>query len=206
MAIAVVNPTTGEIENGGGSGDTLTEDEDRAGRFTAVVDDAINGWFKVRVCQSGTPIAYGGDLYIESDVAGSYLVDDASLEQTINITPAFARQDAMIEANTITIRKGTQGWILVTILDENDDPVNLTVYTGLKFLVSVPGATSLQEQTVSVIGTDNNQFYWKPNVASTSKERSLVWSLVNDIADESSQYYKASPADGIILVKDTAVL
>ena len=100
LTIEIVNRTTGATVNG--SGDTLTEDGSAPGRFTATVTEAITGWFMVRVCQSGTPIVSGGDVYIASDVVGNYLVDD----------PTHAADAVWDELTVDHTSNGSFGWIL----------------------------------------------------------------------------------------------
>ena len=95
---------------------------------------------------------------------------------------------------------------MLTITDPTTgDPIDLSVYTDLKFLVGPAGGTSIQTQAVVAFGTNNNQIYWKPNAASTEKERQLNWSLYNDIADDTNQYYRAKPASGVINVLESPV-
>ena len=125
---------------------------------------------------------------------------------TVNITPAYVTQQAVVDNNKITVRRGSRGWVLLTVTDPTTgDPIDLSVYTGLKFLVGPAGEATIQTQSVTAFGADNNQFYWKPNEASTSKERQLNWSLFNDIADTASQYYRAKPADGVVNVLESPV-
>ncbi len=212
MKLFLLHLTTGAIGNNA-TGDTLTEVVN--GLFTTIVDEAITGWWRVLVTDSSDgPLIEGGTVYIPSDVVGTYVVDDPSIlakvtdvaDATVNITPAYANQEAVVDNNKLTIRKGSRGWILIVVTDPTTgDPINLTVYTGLKFLVSVAGQSALQSQTVDVFGANNNQFYWKPNEASTIKERQLIWSLYNDIVDDTNQYYRAKPASGVINVLESPV-
>jgi hypothetical protein len=66
---------SGAVANG--AGDLLTAGAN--GLFTAVVDDSITGWFDVSIRDGANVVWQGGKLYIEADVAGNYIVDDARL-------------------------------------------------------------------------------------------------------------------------------
>lgn len=72
LTLLLINPSNGTIGNG--SGDTLTDGSN--GVFTAVVTEAITGWWNVVVRNGASPILEGGKVYFPADVVGTYIVDD----------------------------------------------------------------------------------------------------------------------------------
>lgn len=72
LTLFLYSPTDGSIGNG--SGDTLTAGSN--GLFTAVVTEAITGWWNVVVRNGATPLLEGGKIYFPADVVGTYIVDD----------------------------------------------------------------------------------------------------------------------------------
>lgn len=72
LTLFLYSPSSGSIGNG--SGDTLTAGSN--GSFTAVVTEAITGWWNVVVKNGSSAILEGGKVYFPSDTVGTYIVDD----------------------------------------------------------------------------------------------------------------------------------
>lgn len=74
LTLLLISPSDGSIGNG--SGDTLMSGSN--GSFSAVVTEAIVGWWNVVVKNGSSAILEGGKVYFASDTLGTYVVDDPS--------------------------------------------------------------------------------------------------------------------------------
>lgn len=75
LTLLLLDPETGAIGNG--AGDSVSAGSN--GQFSAVVTEAITGWWKVVVLKSSVPILEGGAVYFPSDTEDTYPVDDPRL-------------------------------------------------------------------------------------------------------------------------------
>jgi len=75
LTMLLLDPETGAIGNG--AGDTLTAGSN--GQFSAVVTEAITGWWRVVVLNGSVPILEGGSVYFPADTVDTYTVDDPGL-------------------------------------------------------------------------------------------------------------------------------
>lgn len=105
LTLLLLNPTNGNIGNG--SGDTLTAGSN--GLFSAVVTEAITGWWNVVVLDGSTVLAEGGKVYFQSDSVGTYIVDDATHAADAVLDEAYADHNLA----------GTIGKLLNTIRKSN---------------------------------------------------------------------------------------
>lgn len=71
LTLYLIHPETGELGNG--SGDTLTPGNN--GHFSAVVTEAITGWWLVIVKQGTVPAIANDLVYFPNDVEGTYYVN-----------------------------------------------------------------------------------------------------------------------------------
>lgn len=74
LTLLLLDPVTAAIGNG--AGDTLTAGSN--GLFSAVVTEAITGWWNIVVLQGAVVVLEGGKVYFQSDSVGTYVVDDAT--------------------------------------------------------------------------------------------------------------------------------
>ena len=105
LTLLLLNPTNGNIGNG--AGDTLTAGSN--GLFSAVVTEAITGWWNVVVLDGSTVLAEGGKVYFQSDSVGTYIVDDATHAADAVLDEAYADHNLA----------GTIGKLLNTIRKAN---------------------------------------------------------------------------------------
>ena len=117
LTLLLINPSSGAIGNG--SGDALTAGSN--GLFTAVVTEAITGWWNVVVRNGSTPILEGGRVFFASDTEGTYVVDDPdSLAPAVTVLPLTGDAIARVSDTTITVFKGEQIPVSVSITGDVD--------------------------------------------------------------------------------------
>lgn len=101
LTLELISTTDGSVGNG--AGDTLTEVSN--GLFEATVTEAITGWWKVQVKQSGIVQLGGGNLYIASDVVGVYEVDDPAL--VYNAVDGISLDESLIATSVFQLLVGS---------------------------------------------------------------------------------------------------
>lgn len=113
LTMLLLDPETGSIGNG--SGDTLTAGSN--GQFSAVVTEAITGWWNVVVKNGSVSILEGGRVYFESDTVGSYLVDDQTLIAKEATVSAVSSTVATISSNVTTLLSRITSGVASMFLD-----------------------------------------------------------------------------------------
>lgn len=75
LTLFLVHPTSGSVGNG--SGDVLIAGTN--GAFSAVVTEAISGWWRIVIKQDGVSVIEGGWVYFPADVLGDYIADNPAV-------------------------------------------------------------------------------------------------------------------------------
>lgn len=136
LTLLLLDPETAAIGNG--AGDTLTAGSN--GLFSAVVTEAITGWWNIVVLQGAVVVLEGGKVYFPSDTLGTYQVDDANSPMTVGtINPntitssalASSAVDEIVDAvydepmsgHTVN---GSYGSHLVRSANQNQNTVQIT--------------------------------------------------------------------------------
>lgn len=136
LTLLLLDPETAAIGNG--AGDTLTAGSN--GLFSAVVTEAITGWWNIVVLQGAVVVLEGGKVYFPSDTLGTYQVDDANSPTTVGtINPntitssalASSAVDEIVDAvydepmsgHTVN---GSYGSHLVRSANQNQNTVQIT--------------------------------------------------------------------------------
>lgn len=99
---------------------------------------------------------------------------------TVIVQPASTEINERVVANTITAYYGETGWTIGpnAVVDGDLDPVDLSVYDTLVFTVENQwGADVFSTESVSVSGTDDNQWSVVGTSAITATAAKLAWSL-----------------------------
>jgi len=130
LTLELISTTDGSVGNG--AGDTLTEVSN--GLFEATVTEAITGWWKVQVKQSGIVQLGGGDLYIASDVVGEYLVDDFAKNTSV------ANWSALTVDHTSTGSMGEALSLILTAINTLTSRIPATLFSGITYLSRWLGA------------------------------------------------------------------
>lgn len=98
LTLLLLDPVTAAIGNG--AGDTLTAGSN--GLFSAVVTEAITGWWNIVVLQGAVVVLEGGKVYFPSDTLGTYQVDDANSPTTVGTINPNAINASSISSDAVT--------------------------------------------------------------------------------------------------------
>ncbi len=179
LKLYLLNKTTGAIGNNA-SGDTLTPGSN--GLFTTIVDEAITGWWKILVKDSSdNSLIENGWVYIASDTASTFIVDDPSVfakitDVAVTVYPlSSVLQETTIEGTTIKTWVGSKATVgPFAIFDANGDPVSLT--DTYEIVVSRGYRTDVLVIPHASITIVDNQFSFSVDGA-TSNPETLQWAF-----------------------------